>query len=339
MPWRLSCVIALLVWQQAAPPAPPPAAVWQPAGVYQRRDVDVPPRVVQEVKPNYTRTAIQARIQGEVGLSCVVLADGTVGEVRVTKSLDAVLGLDDEAIKAVKQWRFSPAMKAGSAVPVIVDVNLSFTLRSGTEPPPALTWPDGFDAPVDQPAKPAEWTEETFEVRNLRIKISYPPDWTLVKSPNEHTMISLAKGGEATLLTVGPPQPSSFSLDHPLSPERLRAVADRIESGAAERGMQLESLGFGQAPAASHVWAWHAWKMVSFATPGMSAIGGAAIKQLYDGGRMWSFEGTAGDSAFSIACLTGIPRRLPDAERASYVASRAATFGEILRRMSISVVR
>ena len=44
-------------------------------------------------------------------------------------SLDPHFGLDQEAIKTVKSWRFRPARKNGEAVSVWVDIELSFTLR------------------------------------------------------------------------------------------------------------------------------------------------------------------------------------------------------------------
>jgi protein TonB len=56
-----------------------------------------------------------------------VQPDGTVGDVRVTKALNP--GLDQEAIKAVKQWRFKPGHKDGKAVPVRVTLEMTFTLR------------------------------------------------------------------------------------------------------------------------------------------------------------------------------------------------------------------
>jgi TonB family protein len=62
-------------------------------------------------------------------LEAVVLTDGTVGEVRVVRSLDKQHGLDDEAVKTVKKWRFTPGKKDGSAVPVIVSVEMTFTRR------------------------------------------------------------------------------------------------------------------------------------------------------------------------------------------------------------------
>ena len=46
-----------------------------------------------------------------------MLTDGTVGETaKVIQSLDAKFGLDDEAVKASKQWLFKPATKDGKPV-------------------------------------------------------------------------------------------------------------------------------------------------------------------------------------------------------------------------------
>ena len=73
--------------------------------------------------------AMQARIQGIVRLEVVVLEDGSVEEVTVVQSLDLLYGLDDEAVKAMKEWRFEPAMKDGQAVAVVVPVEMSFSLR------------------------------------------------------------------------------------------------------------------------------------------------------------------------------------------------------------------
>ena len=86
------------------------------------------PTLVREVKPAYTAQAIAARIQGTVLMSTVVLADGTVGDVTVVRSLDTVYGLDAQAVSAVKQWLFNPGQKDGVAVAVRVTVEMSFTL-------------------------------------------------------------------------------------------------------------------------------------------------------------------------------------------------------------------
>jgi protein TonB len=87
------------------------------------------PRVLREVKPQYTADAMRAKVQGTVLLECIVGTDGSVGEARVVRSLDAVFGLDQEAVKAARQWRFAPGMRQGQPVPVIVTIELTFTLR------------------------------------------------------------------------------------------------------------------------------------------------------------------------------------------------------------------
>jgi len=87
------------------------------------------PTVIREVKPAYTAEAMRAKVQGTVWLQCVVMPDGSVAEVQITKSLDSTFGLDQEAIKAAKQWRFKPGMRQGEPVPVRVTIELTFTLR------------------------------------------------------------------------------------------------------------------------------------------------------------------------------------------------------------------
>jgi protein TonB len=88
------------------------------------------PVLVREYKPEYTKEARDAKVQGLVELKAVVLADGTVGDVTVTKSLDDnKYGLDDAAVKTMKRWLFKPGTKDGKAVPVEVSVEMSFTLK------------------------------------------------------------------------------------------------------------------------------------------------------------------------------------------------------------------
>lgn len=87
------------------------------------------PVLVKEVHPSYTAEAMRAKIQGSVWLQVVVLADGKVGDVKVTKSLDTVYGLDEQAVKAAKQWTFKPGMKDKKPVPVQVDIEMTFRLK------------------------------------------------------------------------------------------------------------------------------------------------------------------------------------------------------------------
>lgn len=87
------------------------------------------PQPIREVKPQYTADAMRAKVQGTVLLECVVLPDGSVGPIEVVRSLDSTFGLDQEAIKAAKQWRFKPGTRFGEPVAVLVTIELQFTLR------------------------------------------------------------------------------------------------------------------------------------------------------------------------------------------------------------------
>jgi TonB family protein len=86
-----------------------------------------PPRLVREVKAEYTDEARRRGITGDVVLEIVVKRDGSVGDVTIIQGRGA--GLDQRAVAAVRQWRFSPARRRGEAVDVIVEVAVEFTLR------------------------------------------------------------------------------------------------------------------------------------------------------------------------------------------------------------------
>ena len=89
----------------------------------------VAPVVTKDVKPKYPDEAKEKRIQGVVEMQGVVLENGTIGDVTVTKSLDQTYGLDEAAVAALKQWEFKPGQKDGKAVKVLVEVEMSFTLK------------------------------------------------------------------------------------------------------------------------------------------------------------------------------------------------------------------
>jgi protein TonB len=83
--------------------------------------------LMKEVKPKYTDGAMRRKMQGVVEVAAVVLEDGTVGDVKVTKPLDEEL--DQQAVAAAKQWTFKPGTVDGKPVKVQVTIELSFTLR------------------------------------------------------------------------------------------------------------------------------------------------------------------------------------------------------------------
>ena len=98
-------------------------------GVYRPGNGVTLPRVLREVKPQYTSDAMRAKVQGMVLLECVVKSDGSVGDVQIVRSLDSAFGLDQEAVNAARQWRFAPGTRMGEPVSVLVTIELTFTLR------------------------------------------------------------------------------------------------------------------------------------------------------------------------------------------------------------------
>ena len=87
------------------------------------------PTLISQVKPQYTTEAMRAKIQGKVWLEVVVMPDGRPGDIKVARSLDRTFGLDEEAMKAMRLWRFRPGMRQGSPVPTIIVVEMEFSLR------------------------------------------------------------------------------------------------------------------------------------------------------------------------------------------------------------------
>ena len=96
-------------------------------GAYRPGSGIAPPGLLREVTPDYTEQARRAGLEGEVLLEIVVGPDGGVRDVKVLRRLGA--GLDEQAVEAVRQWRFSPARRLGTPVAVIVEVAVEFTLR------------------------------------------------------------------------------------------------------------------------------------------------------------------------------------------------------------------
>ena len=80
-----------------------------------------------EGEPQYTEEARAQKIQGTVLLTVDVEPDGVAHNIQVSRSLEP--GLDLQAIAAVQQWRFKPAMSKGVPTAVWVAVPVKFTLR------------------------------------------------------------------------------------------------------------------------------------------------------------------------------------------------------------------
>jgi TonB family protein len=93
----------------------------------QKGAVIISPIIVSRVEPVYSEEARQARYQGTVVLEATIHKDGTVSVGKVVRNLG--LGLDENAIEAVNQWKFQPAMRNGEPVSVTVNVQVHFKLK------------------------------------------------------------------------------------------------------------------------------------------------------------------------------------------------------------------
>ena len=84
------------------------------------------PALITRVEPEYPGVAVAGKISGTVILEATVDETGAVTDVSVLRS---ILLLDKAAIKAVKQWKYQPLMLNGQAVPFILVVTVTFSLR------------------------------------------------------------------------------------------------------------------------------------------------------------------------------------------------------------------
>lgn len=106
------------------PEGPPPS---EPEGPIQvGGDVKAPVKIY-DPKPSYTEIARKARIQGIVIVQAVVDKDGNVVDAKILKGLP--MGLDQEALNAIRKWRFEPATLNGKPVDVYYNLTVNFTLQ------------------------------------------------------------------------------------------------------------------------------------------------------------------------------------------------------------------
>jgi periplasmic protein TonB len=85
-----------------------------------------PPVKVRDVPPIYPEAARLARVEGMVIIEAVIGPTGDVQETRILRSKPL---LDQAALDAVRQWRYTPTLLNGVPVPVVMTVTVSFTLK------------------------------------------------------------------------------------------------------------------------------------------------------------------------------------------------------------------
>jgi protein TonB len=105
----------------APPPAPP-----KPQGPVKVADLPVPPRKIVDARPIYPEIARAARVEGLVVLEAVLDPSGQVTQLRVIRSVPM---LDQAAMDAVRQWRYTPTMYYGKPVSVLMSITIKFSLQ------------------------------------------------------------------------------------------------------------------------------------------------------------------------------------------------------------------
>ncbi len=85
-----------------------------------------PPKPIYAPSPDYPKMAQKTRFQGDLELGLIAGSDGNPRSIWVIRPMGR--GLDEKAIETVKQWRFSPAVKNGKPVSVLISVVISFKL-------------------------------------------------------------------------------------------------------------------------------------------------------------------------------------------------------------------
>lgn len=103
---------------EPAPPAPPVPAVQGPVRVAAGQG----PGLIKRVEPRYPPLAQSARMEGTVVLDAIISRDGSVTDVKVLSSTNAMF--EHEAVQAIKQWRYSPGSQD-----VILTVTVTFRIN------------------------------------------------------------------------------------------------------------------------------------------------------------------------------------------------------------------
>ena len=86
-----------------------------------------PPKFVKVVEPKYTEEAKQREIGGTARCGIVVSNTGAVDSVWLLRPIGS--GLDENAMKAVAQYKLDPALLDGKPVSVAVKVDVNFQIQ------------------------------------------------------------------------------------------------------------------------------------------------------------------------------------------------------------------
>jgi protein TonB len=105
------------------PPPPPPASKRKPELIVSRVQES---KLIRKIIPEYPSLALRGHVEGTVILEINVDEEGNVGNVRVLQGNPLLV---DEAVRAVKQWKYSPTLLNGEPIPVLSSVTVDFRLK------------------------------------------------------------------------------------------------------------------------------------------------------------------------------------------------------------------
>ncbi len=111
----------------AAPEPTPVLAI--PSGAdlnfYPARELDVQPRALHAIVPEYPPEADRQRLSGRVRLQIKLEADGRVSDIEIVGA-DRPGTFDDSVLKAFRAARFAPAQKDGRPVRALLLIEVKF---------------------------------------------------------------------------------------------------------------------------------------------------------------------------------------------------------------------
>src|SRR5216684_2246721 len=119
-------IFALAGLLYAQPNAPPAPGAMRPDGAYQVGNGVSQPSVMFRTSCEIPDLARKLRAQGDVTLSLVVRANGSVRDIQIAKP--AGYGMDERAAECIRKWRFKPGAKDGLPVDVAFQFGCSFGL-------------------------------------------------------------------------------------------------------------------------------------------------------------------------------------------------------------------
>jgi protein TonB len=92
---------------------------------YSARDLDVQPRALREIRPEYPGAADRQKLSGKLRLQLKLEADGRVSDVNVVSASPPGV-FEDSAIQAFRDARFAPAQKNGQPVRALVLIEVVY---------------------------------------------------------------------------------------------------------------------------------------------------------------------------------------------------------------------